>query len=439
MKFTVVVTIIDINEQTFSLLDNISSQSIDDFEVILCIPNIFIEKNIDKLKNYVKNLRNITFIELEDDNINYGRNQAILNSNSEYIIFINSNENIKKLNFLELMYNKMKKNNLEILTYDFTYIEKYEKDTSEIDDIKQKEINNSRKRLLEEKVYKGSEFYNKLIKKELFFDYLVTYSYKTDFLKDNNLIFDERLGNNTLLFITKSLILCENLEYIAQHLMQEHRYNCILTNYNFLKYNWVGYIFNVVDELLKIISKYECIDIKICIINQIITLLSSVLDRVKENKQYDYIDKIFEYLKNIKLLLDEEEDHTEIEIKIDMIIDVFQTYERYKSDNVKHRGKNIYNDIYIIQEVINNINNSDDYINNIKILDNVFKNNHYLKFKSTDILNGYLENINDITLNIEEFKINLKNLQKDIESIAEEKFIYYGYFEDKFDEVLKSI
>lgn len=438
MKFTVVVTIININEQTFSLLDSISSQSIDDFEVILCIPNIFIEKNVDKLRSCIKNLKNITFLELQDDNVNFGRNQAILNSNSEYIIFINSNENVKKLNFLELVYSKMKKNNLEILTYDFTYIEKYEKDTSEIDDIKQKEINNSRKRLLEEKVYKGSEFYNKLIKKELFFDYLFTYSYKTDFLKDNNLIFDERLGNNTLLFITKSLILCENLEYIAQHLMQEHRYNCILTNYNFLKYNWVGYIFNTIDELLKIISKYERIDIKISIINQIVTLLLSVLDRIKENKQYNYIDKVFEYLKDIKLLLTEE-DYTEIEIKIDMIIDAFQTYERYKSDNIKHRGKNIYNDIYMIQEVINNINNSDDYMNNIKILHDILKNSHYLKFKSVDILNRNLKNINDMTSNIEEFKINLRNLQKDIESIAEEKFIYYGYFEDKFDEVLKSI
>lgn len=438
MKFTVVVTIIDINEETFSLIDGLFSQSIDDFEVVLCIPNIFIKKDIDKLKNYTKNLKNISILEMKSDNINYGRNQAILKSNSEYITFINSNEKIKQSYFLEVVYNKMKKNDLEILTYDFTYIEKYEKNIFEMDNIKQKEINNSRERLLEEKLYKGSEFYNKLIKKELFFDYLFTYSYKIDFLKHNDLMFDERLGNNTLLFITKSLILCENLEYIAQHLMQEHRYNCILTNYNFLKYNWVGYIFNTIDELLKIISKYECIDIKISIINQIVTLLLSVLDRIKENKQYNYIDKVFEYLKDIKLLLTEE-DYTEIEIKIDMIIDAFQTYERYKSDNIKHRGKNIYNDIYMIQEVINNINNSDDYMNNIKILHDILKNSHYLKFKSVDILNRNLKNINDMTSNIEEFKINLRNLQKDIESIAEEKFIYYGYFEDKFDKVLKTI
>lgn len=441
MKFTVVITILDINEETFSLIDNTCLQSIDDLQVILSIPNIFNKKDVDKLKEYIKNINNIEILELGNDNINYGRNQSILKSNADYIMFINSNEKIKGNNVLEIIYNKMIYDDLDMITYDFTYIEKYEKDTSEIENIKSKEVLNTKKQFIENKSYEGKKFYKKLSQKELFIDSLFLYCYKVNFIKSNNIIFDESLVNNSLLFINDSLIKCKYISYLSNDFIQEHKYNSIFLNYNFLKYNCIDNGFEVVDKLIERIKDQEISDVRYSIVNQIYILLASFFGRIKANNQYTYIDKIYVYFKKLKKILNTE-DMIDIEIKTDMFIDAFQTYERYKSDYVKHEGKNVYNDIYILQEIINYVSvykNVDE--NNMQRLNHILNNNNYLKFKSVDILKQEIINFDlnceDTELNI--FICSINEVQKDIESIVNNKLTYYRYFEKEFDKLLENI
>lgn len=441
MKFTVVITILDINKDTFTLIDGVCKQTINHLQIILSMPKIFNKKEVDKLKEYIKNIKNVEVLELKDDNINCGRNQAILKSNSDYILFINSNEKIKESNVLEIIYNEMVSNDLDIITYDFTYIENYEKNTSEIDNIKSKEILNSKEQFIENKLFKGSEFYKKTVEKELYIDNLFLYCYKVDFIRSNNIIFDETLVNNSLLFIVDSLIKCRSINYLSDDFIQEHRYNSIFSNHKFLKYNGIDNGFKVVNKFIERIEKYDNEDIKYVLVNQIFMLLSSFFGRIKENNQYNHIDKIYDYFKNIKKFLDKE-DMIDLEIKVDMFINAFQTYERYKSDYIKHEGKNIYNDIQNLQEIINYIDtNKNIDENNLNNLNFILYNRNYSKFKSTDILKYKVKDIKSQNKYIE-FDIfidNMHNLQVDIESIVNNKLTYYGYLRKQFDELLENI
>lgn len=444
MKFTVVITIININKDTFDLIDDVYNQNINGLHIILSIPNIFNKKDINELKKYIKSMDNIEVIELKDDNINHGRNEAIKRSKSKYITFINSNEKISRYDMLQNIYNEMTNDKLDIINYDFTTIQKYDQNTFDIDSVKSKEFLESKTRFLESKIYNGKDFYSKCIQKKIFLDYLFTYSYKLEFIRKYNITFDEKLVNSTMMFVLNCLFCCENIKYLPCYFIKDHRYNSMFINMKFIKYNCIENTFYVIEQLIDKAIKFENIYLQKHIFDQLVTLLESTFTRVKENSQYYYIDRIYKYLNTIKLYITKKDikDILDIEIKIDMIIDCFQTIERYRSYYFKYEGKNIYNDIYILQEIINNISICEYIdINNINILRKILNNCHYSKFKSTDILKSYFDknNIKETNIDVYFLTNNMKELQKDIESIVNNKLIYYWYFEDKFSEVLKNI
>lgn len=439
MKFTIVITILDIDKQTLSLIDNIYSQTIDDLQIVLSIPNIFNKKEVEELKDHFKNIDNIEILELENDNINYGRNKAILRSNSEYIMFINSNEKISESNILKIIYNEMTSNQLDIITYDSIFISTYEGNNFEIDNIKSKKVLNTKNRFIENKIYSGEYLYKKLIEKHIFSDSLSLYSYRVEFLRKNNLMLDEDLVSSTLLFIVNSIIKCTNIKYFSYVCIEEHKYKSIFINGKFLKYNCIENTFIMVDKLLDLSIDFENLQLQPYIFRQIFNLLIGIFFRIKENLHYNYIDRIYDYLQKIKLLLNNK-DIIDLDIRINMIIDSFQTYERFKSDIIKHQGKNCYNDIHSIQEILNYISKYKSIDeDSIKLLTSISDNSHYSKFKSGDILkNNILYGCRDI-IDLETLKSNIKDFQNDIESIVNDKLVYYRYFESEFEEILRNI
>ncbi len=311
-KISIIIPIYNAENYLKRCLNSVVNQTLKDIEII-CINDCSKDNSLEILKEYSKKDNRIKIINLkENKGESKARNIGLDNTNSEYIAFLDNDDEID-LDFYEKLYNKAIKTNSDIVKAGvdiINYDKKHQKDNlNEL--IKQ---NNS-------KLY--------------FTHYWWSAIYKSSLIKENNIKFLEKyeIGED-ILFLNQAILNCKKLEIIDNTYYHYHKRENS-TDSKILNYEKIKSIINIREIIINNILNYEDFDkLSDKIINDIfIWHIKSILNccyRTKNSKELEYIiDKtILIYTKINKY------------IKINSNID--EIHLSYLKSNNKEKLKELY-------------------------------------------------------------------------------------------------
>ena len=311
-KISIIIPIYNAENYLKRCLNSVINQTLKDIEII-CINDCSKDNSLEILKEYSKKDNRIKIINLkENKGESKARNIGLDNTNSEYIAFLDNDDEID-LDFYEKLYNKAIKTNSDIVKAGvdiINYDKKHQKDNlNEL--IKQ---NNS-------KLY--------------FTHYWWSAIYKSSLIKENNIKFLEKyeIGED-ILFLNQAILNCKKLEIIDNTYYHYHKRENS-TDSKILNYEKIKSIINIREIIINNILNYEDFDkLSDKIINDIfIWHIKSILNccyRTKNSKELEYIiDKtILIYTKINKY------------IKINSNID--EIHLSYLKSNNKEKLKELY-------------------------------------------------------------------------------------------------
>lgn len=288
-KVSIIIPIYNVEAYLEQCLLSAINQSLNDIEII-CINNgaSGIEQNI--LKKYANKNSKIKIINFEN-NQGYGKavNEGIKSAQGEYISILESDDYIDK-NMLEVLYNKAKENDVDIIKS--AYIA--------FDDFSEKSYLNNLN-IPEDRIFNINDYPVLLSKHPSIWSCL----YKRSFLTEKNIFFIEEQGTGWVdnHFSVKSLVLAKKIQYIKgafYHYRVEQKnsssslrdgldipYNASLQVHKFLNERSIknkeiyknlairewAYIKDVIN-----ISSYSDINISEDIINKLFDLIGNSLD-----------------------------------------------------------------------------------------------------------------------------------------------------------------
>ncbi|MDD3012973.1 MAG: glycosyltransferase [Candidatus Gastranaerophilales bacterium] len=181
--------------------NSILSQSLNDIEVLV-IDNGSDELTLNILKDYEERYDFIKLLFESNGRQGKARNLGIKHAQGEYIAFLDSDDWLSP-NACEILYDIAKKDNLDILKTNY-YV--YEQPVQRM----------LYKKLLSNPCHYGN-VYNIKTKREILYGnpYIWNGLYKTRFLKDNNILFNESCVNEDHLFFWQTNILAERFKLVG--------------------------------------------------------------------------------------------------------------------------------------------------------------------------------------------------------------------------------
>lgn len=185
IKISILIPIYNAEKYLESCLQSIISQSLEEIEII-CVNDGSTDRSLEILKYYQKIDNRIIIINKKNNGASLARNTALKKARGEYCLNIDSDDWIEQ-GYLEDIYSKAKKENLDILITDYIlYSTKLNKKEKKKDlNIDEEEIISGIQYL---KLFFSNNFYgytwNKLIKRELYFYYNITYNKNIFLLED---------------------------------------------------------------------------------------------------------------------------------------------------------------------------------------------------------------------------------------------------------------
>ena len=116
MKISVIVPCYNVEGYIKKGLDSLINQTLKEIEIIL-INDGSTDDTINILREYEKKDKRIIIIDKKNEGVSKARNDGLKISTGEYIAFMDSDD-WYELNTLELMYNKAKENDYDIVACD---------------------------------------------------------------------------------------------------------------------------------------------------------------------------------------------------------------------------------------------------------------------------------------------------------------------------------
>lgn len=273
-KISIIITVYNSEKYIEKCLKSIKEQTLKDFEVI-----IINDGSKDKTKNKIEKFlddKRFKLYNRKNHGIGASRNFGIKKVKSDYVMFLDSDDYIEK-DTLEVLYNKITKDNLDIVVCDY-YEEQYEnkiKKEVKIKDFKNTTLNNNPNLLL----YINKSPWNKLFKYELIKDI----EYPSNLKYEDSVFVCLSLKNANIGKVNK----CLN-HYIIHG-------NSETTTMDKRVYD----ILTIVDNIRKDYDKEDNV-IKEYIDEMTLQMLTTytVQQRYQKDKNIrnDFIDKVFDYL-----------------------------------------------------------------------------------------------------------------------------------------------
>ncbi|MFC3904131.1 glycosyltransferase family 2 protein [Clostridium disporicum] len=216
-------------------IDSICNQSYTDLEIIII--NDGSNDNTSKIAKQIESKDNrVIYVEHENKGVSYSRNKGLDLATGEYIVFVDCDDTIEK-GYIELLFNQISKNNLDIVSCGYTDISIY--GTIKLNDFY---IGNS--------MLNKDEFINNIFKGVG--GTLWGKIFKTEIINKNKI----RLNNN--------IFMCEDMLFVLQYSMQSKSFGAIeqsLYNYNRKNENSISskINFEYFDNLIKVMKSIEVI------------------------------------------------------------------------------------------------------------------------------------------------------------------------------------
>ena len=284
MKVSVITPVYNGEKYLEECIDSIRNQSYSDLEII-----IINDGSVDSTSKMAKEIANkderVIYIEKKNEGVSSARNSGINAATGEFIVFVDCDDTVER-NYVELLLNEIKKDNLDIVTCGYTDISIYGS-------------------------IKLNDFYNgnSIINKDEFIIDIFKGVGGTLWGK----IFKTEIINKNKIRLNKDIFMCEDMIFLLQYSMQSNRFGVIeksLYNYNRknensissrINFKYFNNLIEVMNEIEKILNenKYDekFID---SILSERIKRLSISFSIMQHDKRHEYSK--FEKINNIKFI-----------------------------------------------------------------------------------------------------------------------------------------
>lgn len=218
-KVSVIIPVYNVEEYLVRCLDSVTQQTLEDIEII-CINDGSTDNSYEILKKYAQKDKRIHVIDKNNEGQGIARNLGIQYARSEYISFVDPDDEIHP-DMLKCMYEQARKLNSEIVICDLLKIQEWSGKVFRHHFFQKAK---SAVKLTPVDLQPGinlakDEFLQTLLVSAC---YSVNRVYKTEFLKSNNIQFSLERCFEDVIFILKSHTLAEKISYIDRPFYHYH-------------------------------------------------------------------------------------------------------------------------------------------------------------------------------------------------------------------------
>lgn len=215
-KVSIVIPVYNVEKYLRECLDSVINQTLPDIEII-CVNDGSTDKSQEIIEEYKKKDNRMTLLTQSNCGAGVARNNGLNVVNGEYIAFLDGDDFYKN-DFCEKMYNKAKENNADIVVCSAN---SYNSSTKVYETISE---------ALKIENLPQSEIFNYLDMPKNIFNTFHNWNwnkiFRTDFVKNNNLKFQELHRTNDLYFTCTALILAKRITTVKEQLVNYRIGNC---------------------------------------------------------------------------------------------------------------------------------------------------------------------------------------------------------------------
>ena len=382
--------------------------------------------------------------------MNICRNRAIDVSKGKYLIFINSYENIYH-DSLYNCYNESELNCLDILTFDYSILNKDREWSSNSSYLGEKINDVNNKRYIDDRMSFSKKFYQKSLEKGIDIFNLSTFFIKKSYILKNNIYFDNLMDIEESIFILKLFnnngkIKYSNIKCFFRYDVNYFEHKYLINNYMFRSVNviqkefiTIHYIQRKIQEfkyMIKyILSHFTCIHLYN---KTLISILEDCMYLKKKLLSEDLIYYINNFMYEVKLLVKNEINGANHFIENEIILYTPSLYERLKGKIKYDFINNEYTNIVKLTELLFSINGSfkleDNFVSQLLSIINSSK--LFDKFVEVNKIRELMtvEYTKDSSLIFDSLKKLIDDLYFEIEPDLEN----YTYADNKLKVILKN-
>ena len=133
-KISVIIPIYNVEDYIEGCLKSVCNQTLKDIEII-CVNDGTKDNSMEIVNKFVKKDKRIIIVEKENGGLSSARNAGLDKATGEYVYFLDSDDQLKE-NALELLYERLSKDNLDTLFFDAenVYEDSFDKSESFVND-----------------------------------------------------------------------------------------------------------------------------------------------------------------------------------------------------------------------------------------------------------------------------------------------------------------
>ena len=256
IKVTVIVPVYNVEGYIRKCLDSLVCQTIKEIEII-CINDCSTDKSLLILEEYKKNNSNFyVYNNSFNRGLSYTRNYGISLAKGEYILFVDSDDWLIEADSIETLYSIAKNDNLDLLRY---------------------RLNTDNYSYCSDEIKRGKQCFFDLVKNESFGWESVRNFVKNDFLKTNDITFDEKIyGCEDIIFSIKCIYLSNMCKEINNTLYFYNQRDDSITHKGIDSKNIVGNL-RAMKEMYLLMSGEEDFSMK-CIFLNVLNRIYEICD-----------------------------------------------------------------------------------------------------------------------------------------------------------------
>lgn len=199
MKLSIIIPVYNCEKYIDKCFESLIRQDFKDFEII-AINDGSTDNSLKSIEKYCKKYDFIKLIDKENEGQGVARNIGIKIAHGEYVTFVDSDDYLSGKDSIRLLYNQMKKNDLDLLIYNYNIV------------INDKIISNNLN-LKENKIFKKEEILTSFLETNEVEGFSCNKIFKRDILIKNNINFLEHKKFEDIPMVVKYILNSEKIMF----------------------------------------------------------------------------------------------------------------------------------------------------------------------------------------------------------------------------------
>lgn len=284
IKVSIIIPVYNVEQYLERCLESVVEQTLKDIEIII-VNDGSKDKSQEIIDNYKEKYNYIKCYIKDNGGLSDARNYGMANATGEYILFLDSDDYLKK-DACENLYNISKKNNLDILKFNY-FDEKKNKDAF----VKDKKYMN--------KIYNGKNYLKEVLDKDTLSIVAWNALYSREYIEKNNFQFKKGILHEDERWTPEVILKCKKIMHIRNvYYFYKLNPSSITTRKDKTK-NAID-IIDTCEELFEIYKDIEDKKLKRLLMDMLVTkyLEAFVMGALKEQVR---VDKRFLIGKSLKI------------------------------------------------------------------------------------------------------------------------------------------